>query len=44
LGGLFEISSDHKGTTLQVSIPISDQGDNVFTAPAFSQIYSSFAS
>jgi signal transduction histidine kinase len=44
LGGLFEISSDRKGTTLQVSIPISDQGDNVFTAPAFSQIYSSFAS
>ena len=43
LGGSFDVQSSKKGTTLKVSISIEDRGQNVFTGPSFSQIYSSFA-
>jgi signal transduction histidine kinase len=44
LGGVLDLHSDRKGTTLKVTIPISDHSANAFDAPSFSQIYSSFAS
>ena len=43
LGGTLEITSSKKGTTMKVTIPIADRVRNVFAAPSFSQIYSSFA-
>jgi signal transduction histidine kinase len=43
LGGSFDVQSSKKGTTLKVSIPIAEPVENVFAAPSFSQIYSSFA-
>lgn len=43
LGGSLDIQSSKKGTTLKVSIPIGGRVQNAFTAPSFSQIYSSFA-
>lgn len=44
LGGAFDLCSNGKGTLLKVTIPITDESGNAFTAPSFSQIYSSFAS
>lgn len=44
LGGSFDLRSGKHGTTLRVAIPIVESVQNVFTAPSFSQIYSSFAS
>jgi signal transduction histidine kinase len=43
LGGNFNIHSNGKGTTLEVSIPIADRAQNVYTAGSGSQIYSSLA-
>jgi signal transduction histidine kinase len=43
LGGILEIHSNKKGTTLKASIPIAERMQNAFAAPSFSQIYSSFA-
>jgi signal transduction histidine kinase len=43
LGGSFELRSNQRGTALTVMVPIEGSVKNVFTAPAFSQIYSSFA-
>jgi signal transduction histidine kinase len=43
LGGIFELRSSQRGTALKVVIPIAGSVENVFTTPAFSQIYSSFA-
>jgi two-component system NarL family sensor kinase len=43
LGGNFNIHSNGKGTTLEVSIPIADRAQNVYSAGSGSQIYSSLA-
>jgi signal transduction histidine kinase len=43
LGGSFELHSNKNGTTIKVALPISGGVQNVFAAPSFSQIYSSFA-
>lgn len=44
LGGAFDVKSSHKGTTLKIAIPISEQAQSNYSSGPSSQMYSSLAS